>query len=589
MKKSDNTAEKTAHNVIPLHLNAEFYFERAMQSLDRCHYEKALKYFRRAVETEPDHAVHHINLAGVLSETGDYEASNEILQYVLESLDPNMTECHFYMANNYLNMDMLEQSEEALLRYLELDEQGLYMDEAEELLELLAMELGRPIPVKHIRSRAALFEHDRARVLLEEGQFNEAVQLLEKLSKQHPEFIAARNNLALAYYYMGQLDRAVRTVEEVLEEDPGNLHALCNLSILLLQLEQHDQLQAIMRMLKKLVPMGAEHSFKLATTMGILGEHETAYWHFKRLLITGNMEAEPSLYHYTAVAAAHLRRYDEARRLWQQVKKLDPETTVADYYLQRLEQFMERSHEASPEASYEELLPLSYNYHLPFEEQFKWFTQPDGSISEHIRRDPVVRSSFFWVLRYGDYDAKLQVIQALGMLGDDEVEQALREFIQRDDEADELKKAAVMVLNAIGAEGPLHVVLGGRKIELQGSPASAGLPVWEPIWQDVLDIALAQMEKHYDMVERYDMQTLWKDFLSRTYPKTPHIRRPEGWSAALEYLIAKMHRRQVTFPDVAERYGISVSTVRRNVAEIDSTCGLRKKMEAILPQLGGKI
>ncbi len=193
------------------------------------------------------------------------------------------------------------------------------------------------------------------------------------------------------------------------------------------------------------------------------------------------------------------------------------------------------------------------------------------------------------MLRYGDYDAKLQVIQALGMLGDDEVEQALREFIQRDDEADELKKAAVMVLNAIGAEGPLHVVLGGRKIELQGSPASAGLPVWEPIWQDVLDIALAQMEKHYDMVERYDMQTLWKDFLSRTYPKTPHIRRPEGWSAALEYLIAKMHRRQVTFPDVAERYGISVSTVRRNVAEIDSTCGLRKKMEAILPQLGGKI
>src|SRR5690606_26775532 len=140
-----------------------------MQSLDRYHYDKALRYFRRAVETEPDNAVHHINLAGVLSETGDYESSNEILQYIMESLDANLTECHFYMANNYLNLDLLEESERSLLNYLELDEQGLYIDEAEEMLELLAMELGRPVKVRSIRSREALFEHDQARLLLEEG------------------------------------------------------------------------------------------------------------------------------------------------------------------------------------------------------------------------------------------------------------------------------------------------------------------------------------------------------------------------------------------------------------------------------------
>jgi len=581
VKNKQRNAEHAAHNVIPLRLNAEFYFERAMQSLDRYHYEKALRYFRRAAETEPGNAVHHINLAGVLSETGDYESSNKILQYVLESLDPTLTECHFYMANNYLNMDKLEESESALLRYLELDEQGLYIEEAEELLELLSLELGRPVKVRSIRCRAELFEHDQARVLLEEGRFNEAVRRLEQLSEQNPDFLAARNNLALAYYYMGQLERAVETVESVLREDPGNLHAQCNLVILKLQMEQHDEVKRLTDSLKKLHPLNPEHAFKLATTMGIIGEHEHAYRLFRRLIKFGLIEPDASLYHYTAVAASHTGRYEVARKLWRHVKKLDPDMSIADYCLQQLDRHEESGSEMP--------LELSYSYQLPFEEQFKWFEQADGSISDKFRRDPIVRSSFFWVLRYGDHDTKLQVIQALGLIGDQEVEMALREFVQRPEEADDLKRAALLVLYEIGAKEPYQAVLGGRQVELNGPPRGAVLSVWEQSWQQVIDIALSKMEKHYDMIERYDMQTLWSDYLSKTYPDTPQIRRSEGWAAALEYLIAKMHRRHITYIEVAARYGVSVSTVRRHAMEIDRVCGLREKMEAIFPQFGGKL
>ncbi len=577
MKNKEMPTVHAAHNIIPLHLNAEFYFQRGMQSLDRYHYEKALRYFRRAVESEPDNAVHHINLAGVLSETGDFAASNQILQYVLESLDPNLTECHFYMANNYLNMDLLEESERSLLLYLELDEQGLYLDEAEEMLELLSFELGRPIKVKTIRSRAALFEHEQARQLLEEGRFNEAVAKLESLVDRFPDFLAAYNNLALAYYYRGQLDLALATVEKVLEEEPENLHALCNLAILKLQLGQILEVQALLNMLRKLYPLNPEHSFKLATTMGILGEHEHAYRLFRMLLKMVHTEYDPSLYHYTAVAAVHTNRLSEARSLWKQVKKLDPGEHVADYYLQRLDEYEEGACD---------LQTFSYSYHLPFEEQFKWIETADESLSEQLRHDPIVRSSFFWVLRYGDHDMKLQVIQALGMIGDQEVELALREFIQRPEEAEDLKLAALHVLQSLRSEEVRQDGTAAHEVlNLHGTT----LPVWEQSWQDVLEIALQQMEHRYDLIERYDMQTLWTDFLSRTYPGTPQIRRPEGWSAALEYLIAKMHRRQVTYMEVAARYGISESTVRRNAARIDEACGLREKMEAIFPHFGGKL
>ena len=57
------------HNVISIEMNANFFFDRAVRSLDRFQYDKALKYFRKAVEYEPDNPVNHCNMAGILSET----------------------------------------------------------------------------------------------------------------------------------------------------------------------------------------------------------------------------------------------------------------------------------------------------------------------------------------------------------------------------------------------------------------------------------------------------------------------------------------------------------------------------------------
>jgi tetratricopeptide (TPR) repeat protein len=117
---------KTMHlsstrKIIPLQLDATFFFERAVQSLDRYRYDLALKYFRRAVEYEPENAVNHCNMAGILSEMGNYAESNKVLKNVVDTVDPTMTECYFYMANNFANMEDFEAAEKALLQYLDED------------------------------------------------------------------------------------------------------------------------------------------------------------------------------------------------------------------------------------------------------------------------------------------------------------------------------------------------------------------------------------------------------------------------------------------------------------------------------------
>lgn len=577
MEKHKTVSSKTNGKVIPVTMDATFFFEKAVQSLDRFHYDKALKYFRRAAEFEPDNPVNHCNLAGLLSEMGNYEESNRILQHVLEQIDPSMTECYFYMANNFANMENYESAEKAIVDYLENDPEGQFLEESEEMMEFLSYELDRTPKLTTIKSREAMFQHDKARALLEEGKFSEAARLMEKIVQNHPDFMAARNNLALAYYYMGQFDKSVSMIRQVLELEPGNLHALCNLAIFLQHFGDREALGHLISLLNKTYPFHQDHAFKLATTMGILGEHDKAYRLFRRLLRTGEAGQDPCLHHYSAVAAYNTGRYAEAERSWHQAEKLDPGSEIPRFYLSLLDNI--RHERTKP--------PIGYHYHLPFEEQIRGWDRTGEGIPEHLKKDPLVRSSFFWALRHGDTETKLQVLQAFGLIGDNEVKETLLSFVQEPDEDDDMKKMAIFVLRSIGVKEPLNAVLDGKPVTVAASPFSPNLPFWDRRWQAVMETALRMMARRYDMVQQFDLQTLWVEYLTRVFPDVPKITKVEGWAAALEYLTAKMHRRPITYQEAAERYRVSIGTVSRNVRLIDEACGLKEKMSAIFSKWTG--
>jgi tetratricopeptide (TPR) repeat protein len=577
MEEKKQVAKTNKPNVIKLPMDATFFFERAVQSMDRYHYDKALKYFRRAAEYEPQNPVNHCNLAGLLSEMGNYEESNDILQHVIDHIDPSMTECYFYMANNFANMENYESAEKAIVHYLENDISGQFLEESEEMIEFLSYELDRPTKLNGIKSREGLFEHDKARSLLEEGKFTEAVRILEKLIKKHPDFLAARNNLALAYYYMGYFDKSVEMIKQVLELDHGNLHAMCNLAIFYQHFGDKDNLGELLGLLRKTYPFHQDHAFKLATTMGILGEHETAFRLFKRILKSGEAGLDPCLYHYTAVAAYNIKRYSDAEGYWKQAEKLDPTSGISGFFMNQMH--LSLTQDIKP--------TISYHYHLPFEEQFRLLEKSSEGIPDHLKKDPLVRSSFFWALRHGDMDTKLQVIQAFGLIADNEVKDALLEFILEPEEDDYLKRVAIFVLRTIGVKDPVTALVDGKKLTIPASPFSPNLPVWEPKWQQVMETSIREMHRRFDMVQQYDLETLWVEYLTRVYPNVPKIHKIEGWSAALEYLTAKMHRREVSYHEVAVRYGTTIATVSRNVKLIDEACGIREKMAAIFPKLNG--
>lgn len=561
-------------NVIPVTLNANFFFERAVRSLDRFQYDKALKNFRKAVEYEPENPVNHCNVAGVLSEMGNYEASNDILTHVLENIDPTMTECYFYMANNYANMESYEEAERSLVTYLEEDVNGEFLAESEELMDLLQYELDRPAPLIRIRSREGVVEHERARALLEEGKFTQAVALLEEIVNNTPDFLAAHNNLALAYFYMGRFAKAKDCIMQVLEQDSGNLHALCNLAIFLQYEGERDQLSGLLRMLEHTIPFHQEHLFKMATTMGILGRHRTAYGHFRRLLKDEEVGGDASLYHYCAAAASNSGLYTEAQRCWEKALRLDPESAVPRFFLAQLQQ---------AQGERKSLPLMSYNYQLPFQEKLKLWKDNKGSFTEEVRNNPLLRSSFFWALRYGDANTKLQVTEALRWIEDEEMSQILQELLnQQPLQEDKLHEAALLSLQRLIGSVPVENVPLKEEKETSAVRLKS-LPDWKEDWQKIIDQTVSMMDRRYDAAQKADAEILWKQFIGSLYPDVPFIRHVEGWCAALEYLTAKMHKLPVTYREVAQRYGVSVSMVSRYARRIDNECSFDGSVSDILP------
>lgn len=557
--------------VVDFKQDAEFFVERGLRSLHRYDYEKALRCFRRAIELEPTNAEYHCHLASVLAETGQFEASNDVLYEIIEKYDPSMVEVYFYMANNYANLEDYQMAEEMAIRYLQEDENGPYRDEAEELLDYIYFELD--LPPRHFLSgeREDVYnKHERARQSLEEGRFLEALETLKEIVETDPSFMPAWNNLSLAYYYVGDFAQAMATIEQTLERENGNLHALCNLAVLLSHHNRVQELVGLIQMLKKVVPYHPEHMYKLATTMGVLGQHEEAYRLYYRMLKTGRPH-EACTYHYAAISAYMTGRREQALRWWQKAKQLDPDAGVADHYIQMVK--------AQEEGENNLLIP--YQYHPP-QGEVSWEKAAVDGV-EHLKRDPMIRASLLWALQHGRDEVKFAVLQTLALIGDDEAEAAVRHFYHQTDDP-QLQKLALLALADMGAALP-DCLPGTSAERVKGKPNTAerdavkageanrttngaarranSVPT-QPGMESVEDcICRCLTENGRPDLGEWCLK-VWRRY-KESVTKPVQVRKTVAWVAALEYLYGTVNNQKQSQAFFAEKYGISPATVAKCV------------------------
>ncbi|PKM83705.1 MAG: hypothetical protein CVU88_01625 [Firmicutes bacterium HGW-Firmicutes-13] len=124
--------------VVQFQKDASYYFEKGTLYYKRNNLDKALMFFRKTIEAEPDNPLNHYNVACLLSKMGYLTEANDIFKFIVEKLDSTMSECYFLMAVNYGLLEDLNKTRAYLKKYLRSSPEGEMVFEAEELLEAIS-------------------------------------------------------------------------------------------------------------------------------------------------------------------------------------------------------------------------------------------------------------------------------------------------------------------------------------------------------------------------------------------------------------------------------------------------------------------
>ncbi|WP_461201627.1 tetratricopeptide repeat protein [Anoxybacillus sp. TBDG-1] len=312
--------QKRVGKVIPFIQDGTYFFNKGVACYRRRDLRKAKAYLQRAVQLEPEQSTFACQLAIVLSELGEYTQSNEWLLRIIEHND-DLTECFYFLANNYAHLGLFGEATKYAEQYMEREPDGEFAEYTLDLLDILTIEQDDN---EWFNYDDMLMKQEQARALLEKGEFQEAIALFEEMIEQHPENWAAYNNLALAYFYEGNVPKARQTIEYILKQNPGNLHALCNDAVFSYYLQEQERLFSLIQSLQNVYPISFEHRYKLGVTFAIVGRYDLAFQWLRQLQRRG-FEGDAPFYYWYAYTAYHMGYRMLAESMWNKFILLHPD------------------------------------------------------------------------------------------------------------------------------------------------------------------------------------------------------------------------------------------------------------------------
>lgn len=311
--------------VISFSAGARFYFQLGNYYYYRNNLDKALVYFERAYALNPADASNHFYLARLHSELGNYQQSTSLFKGILKEKGNGFEESWFWLAMNSGQQQQYREASKYLRKYLEQEPDGDYSWQAEEILDYLRTDL----PMLGMAQRAEIDElSSRGMELVGLGRLPEAIACFTKASAIEPELTGPRNNLALGWFQLEEVDKAIALTKEVLAAEPQDLFANCNLAAFSFLIGDELTMRRQIQILDGLWNERPDEMLKLGTTYGLLGLDRRALNLFRSL-----REIYPS-YEVTLLlgVATHNCGYRrEAVRIFRRANVLEPESPYRVY------------------------------------------------------------------------------------------------------------------------------------------------------------------------------------------------------------------------------------------------------------------
>ncbi|MDR7073040.1 tetratricopeptide repeat protein [Fictibacillus barbaricus] len=529
------SASQLSGRVLPFIQDGDYFFEKGIKAYNRRDLYKAKKMFERAVTFQPEEPSFLCQLASTLAEIGEYEESNRHLLSALEQSGSDMmSECHFFLANNFAHLGMYSDAEEHALLYMHNDPEGEFLDDTQELLDLINLETGSKSQDMPMTEEEELIKaHDEARQLIERGDLPAAQDQLREIIVNHPKFWAAYNNLALTHFYKSEFDEAISVLEDVLVKNPGNLNALCNLAIFLYHLGMDEQGGKLVDRLKSVHPIHAEHRYKLGNTFGLLEEHVHAN-KWLQSLKKSSFVFDPVTTHMLAVSYYALGNKELAVKTWKKVLDLDPEGSIAPYYMEK---------------ALKDVLTVAggdYQYRIPLNKHNKPKKDRQIKAMKHIQH-----------VRKGLEKNKITHLFLLRGNKNEEAYATLSEFCLRTEETLFIKEIAANIMLEHRPEQPVKLVHEESVVEVGSTSA---------ILTKALDVL--QVIKDHGAIIDEQVLFYWSEaikFSEQTGEKI--FENVQAIAGAIDYLSRKQ-KVKTTQRSAAELYGISVSVISLRIKKL---------------------
>lgn len=289
--------------------------------MGRDRFDEAHKYLKRATELSPEDPLILMQYGVLVMEEGRFEEAHEVLM-TSHSLDSDASDTIFYLAEVHAHLGLLKDSKMYARQYIERNPEGPFGDESKEIVDFVEQKESFFEEDEGV-DKEVYFHQEKARRLMESGDFKEAVELLEIIIIDHPEFWAAHNNLALAYFYVGKTDKASMLLHDVLKQNKGNLHALCNLAVFYYYEKKEEKLDSLLELLMKIKPYLVEHRYKLGATFALVGRHKEAF-NLLRSIQKHGFEGDAGFYFWLSHSAYFTGREVIARESYAELITIDP-------------------------------------------------------------------------------------------------------------------------------------------------------------------------------------------------------------------------------------------------------------------------
>ncbi|SOC17074.1 tetratricopeptide repeat protein [Ureibacillus xyleni] len=309
------------NNVVPFIPDGDYYFNKALKAIDKDQMDKAYKYMKRAAELSPDDA-HVLMQFGILEmEAQNFEKAYELI-HTAYSLEPSEAEHVFFLAEISGCIGLMRDAQKYAEMYLQMEPDGMYVQEAEDILDFVQYEENEVEFLDDEESQKMIVQ-EKARRLMEDGNFPGAIEVLEQIIETYPDLWPAYNNLALAYFYVGETEQSKALLHTVLRENHGNLHALCNLTVVAYYEKNDEELIALLEVLKKINPYDWENRYKLGATLALVGQNELAYKWLQSMKKRGYL-GDAGFYFWLAQSAYFSGRVEEGKAAWKTLVEMDP-------------------------------------------------------------------------------------------------------------------------------------------------------------------------------------------------------------------------------------------------------------------------